>query len=182
MCSKCGTNKCCQTTSCVAPCVPCMDDCLAQKVECVWKQAFCDAKILPQIGYPSCANGVMTLTHSIGCTKIKINGLCIQSMLANNAFFSSEVSCGKWVNLYQVNIPNVPGKCGCKSSGEVYIEALVKLGISVSTDGYNWKGSCPSMLTFRSMAIGMDPCEFSKKSIAAVKAVLEHFSCDIPCC
>lgn len=173
MCSKCEQSK--------KPVGPCMSDCLAQEIECIWKEAYCDAKIIPQIGYPSCGNGVMTLTHSLGLPPIRINGLCTQSMLANNSLFTSEVSCGKWLNLYQTNLPNVPGKCGCKSSGEVYIESLVKLGISVETDGYNWKGSCPNMLTFRSKAIGMDPIDFSKKSIAAVKAVLEYFACDIGC-
>jgi len=155
-----------------------MTDCLAKQIECLWKQAFCDATILPELGVPSCACGVMTLTHNLGkCVpKVKINGLTSLSILANNAFYSAEVSCGKWLNLYQIQIPDIPGKNGCKSSGEVYNEALVKLGISIEGDHYNWKGTCPHMLAINSKAIGMHPCEFTKKQIAAIKAVLEYFN------
>lgn len=166
-------NQCCGN-----PCCPEMTDCLAKKIECIWKKAFCDATIIPKLGVPSCACGVMALTHTLGkCVpKAKINGLCVQSMLANNAFYTAEVSGNKWVNLYRIILPDIPGKCGCKSSGEIYTEALVKLGISIGSDSYNFKGSCPNTLAINSQAIGMDPCEFSKKQIAAIKAVLEYFS------
>ena len=190
MCSKCcceKQEKCCfekQEKCCFEKqesccCEPVMTDCLAKKIECVWKQAFCDAIILPEIGYPSCGNCVMTLTHGLGkCVpKLKINGLTSLSILANNAFYSAEVSCGKWLNLYQIKLPNIPGKNGCKSSGEIYDEALIKLGISIEGDNYSWKGTCPSVLTIHSKAVGMDPCEFTRKQIAAIKAVLDHFTC-----
>lgn len=155
-------------------CGPVMDDCLAKKIACIWKESFCDAMILPQIGYPSCGDCVMTLTHTLGkCyPKLKINGLCSKSMLANNAFYTAEVSCGKWLNLYQGIIPNIAGQCGCKSTGEVYIESLVKLGISVENDNYHWKGSCPNMLAISSKAIGMDPVDFTNKQIAVLKNTL----------
>jgi hypothetical protein len=167
-------NNCCE----VSCCEPAMTDCLACQIECLWKNAFCDATILPVIGVPSCACGVMTLTHGMGkcAPKLRINGLISQSMLANNAFYSAEVSCGKWINLYQIMIPDIPGTCGCKSSGEVYNEALVKLGISIEGDHYNWKGACPHKLAINSKAIGMHPLDFSKKQIAAVKAVLDYFN------
>jgi hypothetical protein len=158
-----------------------MTDCFAKQLECLWKKAFCDAIILPEIGYPSCANGVMTLTHNLGkCIPcLKIDGLTTGSILANNAFYSAEVSCCKWINLYRISLPDIPGVNGCKSSGEIYDEALVKLGISVEGDNYSWKGTCPHVLTINSKAIGMNPCEFSQKQIAAIKAVLDYFTC---CC
>lgn len=172
MCNK----SCCEVDPCC--CEPAMTDCLAKKIECLWKQAFCDATILPKIGYPSCGKCVMTLTHSLGkcIPKIKINGLPTSSMLASNAFYSAEVSCCKWLNLYQIMIPDIPGKNGCKSSGEIYNEALIKLGISVDADNYVWKGSRPNMLAINSKAVGMHPLEFTKKQIAAIKAVLEYFN------
>lgn len=159
-------------------CGPVMNDCLAKEIECIWKQSFCDAAILPVIGYPSCACGVMTLTHSLGkCfQKLSINGLKTKSIIANNAFYSAEVSDCKWLNLYQISIPDVPGECGCKSSTEVYTEALVKLGISIVNVGSNWKGTCPHIVTVNSIAIGMEPKEFTKKQIAAVKAVLNYIT------
>ena len=172
---------CCAQDPCC--CEPVMSDCLAKQIECIWKEAFCDAAILPVIGFPSCGCCVMTLTHTLGkcIPKLKINGLTSKSILANNAFYSAEVGCGKWLNLYQGIIPNIPGECGCKSSGEVYIEALVKLGISIDNDNYHWKGACPNMLAINSKAIGMNPIDFSKKQIAAIKAVLEHFT-RVQCC
>jgi len=184
MCDKCcgEVKTCCVPCQPCQPCCPVMDDCLAQKIACIWKAAFCDAIILPKVGVPSCACGVMTLKHSLGkcIPTVKINGLCVKSMLANNSFYSAEVSGGKWVNLYQGLIPNVAGKCGCKSSSEVYVETLIKFGISVDSINQVWKGSCPELITVSSKAVGMEPCEFSQKQVAAVKAVIDHFL--NPCC
>ncbi|BCS82918.1 hypothetical protein QLL95_gp1205 [Cotonvirus japonicus] len=184
----CPPPNCCPQPCCPPPCPPkccppCMDDCLARQIECLWKQEFCDAKLIPVIGIPSCSCGVMVLTHTLGkcISKLKINGLTSLSPLANNTFYSAEVSCCKWINLYQIQLPNIPGCNGCKSSGEIYTEALSKLGISIEGDGYKWKGSCPSTLSIHSKAIGMDPIEFTKKQIAAIKAVLDYFLCN-KCC
>jgi len=176
-------NKCCCDKKDVCGCEPVMTDCLAKKIECVWKEVFCDAMILPGIGYPSCNHCVMTLTHTLGkcMPKLKINGLTSKSPLANNALYSAEVSCGKWLNLYEVMIPDIAGDCGCKSSGEVYTEALVKLGISIEGDNYHWKGACPHMLAIHSKAIGMHPLDFTRKQIAALKAVMDYFMSK-PCC
>lgn len=173
----CSNCRCEKRDPCDYECEPVMTDCLAKKIECLWKKAFCDATLLPVIGIPSCNKCVMTLTHTLGeCVKkIKINGLTTKSILANNAFYSAEVSCGKWLNLYHVVIPNIPGNCGCKSSGEVYAEALIKLGISLESESYDWKGTCPNVLAVNSKSIGMHPIEFTKKQIAAVKAVIENF-------
>jgi len=126
---------------------------------------------------------VVTITHTLGnCVpRLTINGLLTNSPLANNAFYSFEVSCGKWLNLYEIQLPNIAGQCGCKSSGEVYTEALVKLGISIDGDGYKWKGSCPNTLVIFSKAIGMNPIDFSKKQITAIKTVIEYFLSK-PCC
>lgn len=188
MCDKCCSekkyNNCCSEKKDICGCEPVMNDCLAKKIECLWKESFCDATLLPVIGYPSCGNCVATLTHNLGkCIPIvKINGLCSKSILANNSFYSAEVSNCKWLNLYSITLPDIPGKCGCKSSGEVYIEALVKLGISIDGDNYNWKGTCPHMLNINSKAVGMHPFEFTKKQIAAIKAVLDYFAKSSCCC
>lgn len=168
-------TKCCEKESC--ECKPVMTDCLAKEIECLWREAFGDAIILPIIGCPSKSNGVMTLTHSICLCPTVINQLPSLSPLANNAFYSAEVSCGKWLNLYEIMIPDIPGKKGCRSSGEVYTRALTKQGISVEGDHYHWKGACPTMLAINSKAIGMHPIEFSKKQICAIKKVLKKFIC-----
>lgn len=175
MCSKC--NKCCDN-SCKYECCPVMSDCLAKQIECAFKKVFPDAAILPCIGMPSNNKCVMTLTHSLcPCAPvIKINGLESNSLLVNNAFFSSEVSCGKWLNMYQINFPNVPGKCGCKSLSEIYTEAIVKMGISVEDQSTVFKGICPDIITISSQAIDMDPIEFVKKQLCALKSTLKQNS------
>ena len=158
-------------------CVNIMDDCLARKVECIFKKTFCDAEILPCIGLPSNNSCVMTLMHKLSqCAPcLKINGLTTKS-LANHSFYSGEVSCGQWLNLYQVNLPNVAGKCGCKSSSDIYTEALVKMGISIDSLTVPWKGACPDIVTVHSKAIGMHPVEFAKKQTCALKSTLDYLS------
>lgn len=198
MCDKCCEKPCCKKIDCcpkkfccekIDYCCPVMDDCLAREIECLWKKAFCDATIVPCLGQPSQSCGVLLLTHSLGnslgkCHQHTINGLPIRSPLASYALYSAEVSKGQWVNLYEIMLPDIPGKCGCKSSTEVYVEALVKLGISVEGDHYHWKGMCPYSFAIHSKAIGMDPCTFTKKQIAALKATIEYIncSCNLGCC
>lgn len=192
MCDKCCETKCCvKIDSCckkVDCCGPVMDDCLAKQLECMWKKSFCDATIVPCIGQPSKTCGVLLLTHTLNKLLNKcpptINGLSVKSPLANNAFYSAEVSECQWVNLYEIILPDIPGKCGCKSSTEIYIEALVKLGISVEGNDSKWKGMCPYSLSIKSKAIGMDPQSFTKKQISAIKATIEYIncSCNLGCC
>lgn len=173
-CKRSNCNSCCER--------PEMTDCLAQQIECIFKQEFCDAQILPQIGYPSCNNCVATITHSVSsCGKNKIDGLTTNSLLVNNAFYSGEVSDCKYVNLYSISIPDIPGECGCKSSGEIYTEALGKFGISVDGSGYNWKGACPHTISVHSKAIGMHPCEFAKYQVASLRAVRKYYSGNNSC-
>lgn len=197
MCSKacCKPDPCCQPDPCCNPCNPCCDpccdvpkmtDCLATQIECIWKKSFCDAALLPKIGFPSCGNGVMTLTHRIDqcAPRIRINGLTSKSILVNNSFYSAEVSGCKWLNIYTISLPNVPGQCGCKSSAEVYTEALIKMGISIGSMTNLINGACPDTLSITSMAIGMNPCKFSQKQINAIKCVLKYIrckSCDTCC-
>lgn len=174
-CTPCNPSSC---NPCIPCCTPILTDCLAQQLECLWKQTFCDALILPQIGFPSCGDGVMTLTHTLkNCCKQfpRINGLCTKSPLANNATYTVEITCCRWLNLYSIPLPNVAGTNGCKSSSEVYEEALIKLGISVDKSNLIWKGICPSILLVSSKAIGMDPCDFTRRQIAAIKIVLEYY-------
>lgn len=175
-----GKSDCCGDSYdyCNKRCGPEMTDCLADKVACIWKQAFCDAMIIPKLGVPSCSCGVMVLTHSLSKCQadLKINGLKTKSMLANNAMYSAEVTCDKWLNLYQITLPDIPGKNGCKSSIEIYTEALAKMCISIDSVSNAWTGASPASITVRSKAFCMDPCEFSKKQICAIKAVIENFS------
>ena len=153
-----------------------MTDQLAKQIEAEWKNSFPDASILPVIGYPSKGNGVMTLTHSMGnkMPKAKINGLTSLSPLANNALYSAELTGGKWLNLYEIMIPDITPGPGMKSSGEVYVETLAKLGILVQGDHYHWKAMDPFMLAIHSKGLNMHPIEFTRKQIQAIKAAMQQ--------
>jgi len=152
-------DRCCCEKKC---CPDQINDCLVKKLECIWKNKFCDATLINKVGYPN--NCVIFITHTIKKCKSKINGLNTKSPLVNNGFYTAEFTECKWLNLYEAKIPDIPGKCGCKSSGEIYIESLSKMGISIENDDYNWKGETPRYLNIRSKAIGMDPTDFSKKT------------------
>jgi len=152
-----------------------LDDRLALLILAEWQKSFPDAMIFPTIGFPSKSGGVLTLTHSFGknnMPKLRINGLVSQSPLANNALYSTEITGGQWLNLYEVMIPDVPGKNGSKSSGEIYTETIIQSGISVEGDHYHWKGANPPMLAIHSKSIGMHPIEFAQKVSQALNFVM----------
>src|SRR3982751_6209985 len=84
-----------------------VDDKLALKVQTLWQRAFSDAALLPVIGFPSNSGGVLTLTHTDGSGhNMRINGLPSKSPLANNALYSAECSKGRYLNLYEIMIPD----------------------------------------------------------------------------
>jgi hypothetical protein len=152
-----------------------MNDGVASLVLDVWRKAFHDAALLPVIGYPSKNQGVMTLTHTMGSPPMTIDGLVSRSPLANNALYSCEVSGGTWLNLYEIMLPDVPGLHGEPSSCQRYMNAAMKLGISVSASHYHWTGALMDgrfPLALHSEAAGMDPFEFSKRTIAALHAAM----------
>ena len=101
-----------------------------------------------------------------------INGLKSKSPLANNALFSTEITDGKFINLYDIMLPDIPGKCGEKSTVQFYMDALTKLNIQVAASHHHWTGLKPFMLSIHSYNIGMCPEEFTKKTLHALKETL----------
>ena len=153
-----------------------MDDAAAAQVTNVWKSMFPDAAPLPGIGLPSQNKGVMTLTHTMGGPPMTINGLPSGSPLANSALFSSEVSGGRWLNLYEIMLPDIPGVNGASSSVERYVETLVRNGVSTGGDHYHWKGArmmAMPVFAIHSQSTGlMDPIAFSAIHLAAIRNAL----------
>lgn len=154
-----------------------MNDCLAKELEKQWKQVFPDATILPVIGYPSKGNGVVTITHTMGdCKFLKINGLKSKSPLSNNALFSSECSDGKYINLYEIMLPDIPGKCGEPSTVQIYVNTLQEYGLDVAGNHYHWTGAKMDgyfPLAIHHQNIGMAPHEFVCRTLKALKVVKE---------
>lgn len=155
-----------------------------------WKQLFPDADILPVIGYPSNNKGVCTITHGfdflvknqngephlVKMPKPTLNGISSFSPLTNNALFSTELNQGKYINLYEVMLPEIPGKDGNPSNTQIYIQLLNKFGIHTSAIHFHWQGASMNMGETSMQAIHSQttdhatPYHFVQSQIQALKA------------
>lgn len=161
-----------------------VNDRLAKRVEAEWKEAFDDATLFPVIGLPSNNNGVLLLTHTDGSGhKMSINGLKSSSPLANNALYSAECVKGQYMNLYEIMVPDIPGKKGEPSTAEIYVKLLQKEGLNVAGVHFHWWGSAMfkpehgkpidrGVTAVHHQAIGMHPIDFSRATIKALKKTL----------
>jgi len=153
-----------------------MNDELAHAVERLWRQSFDEAMLIPVIGVPSTADGVMTLTHDMGDDLMSINGQPSRSPLANYALYSAECSQNLYLNLYEVMIPDIPGRHGNYSTAEFYVNRLRDLGLDVAGVHFHWWGQhvldCDrGVIAIHHQKSGMHPLEFSRRTIAALEAV-----------
>lgn len=156
-----------------------VDDQVAVHVEKIWKRAFPDSALLPVIGFPSNSGGVGTLTHTMGDGMLmKINGLTSRSPLANNALYSFECSKGKYINLYEIMLPDIPGKHGEISTVQYYTNLLRKYGLDVASSHYHFTGM---FLIPEATLIGaihhqstsdLTPEEFSRRTIRALQKTI----------
>lgn len=159
---------------------PSLDDNTARGIVNVWRQLFPDAAPLPGIGLPSQGKGVLTLTHSgnmrdmAPMPPMAINGLPSQSPLANNALASHEISNGRWINLYEIMLPEIPGTNGGPSSVQRYVNALERQGIDVAGNHYHWTGGTMMgrfPVAIHSQSSSIDPTRFAQAHINALRAV-----------
>jgi hypothetical protein len=148
-----------------------MTDRECKNVERVFKRVDKNATVLPGIGLPSQNDGVCTITHTMGpgSPKLKINGLESNSPLANNALFSAECAQGKYLNLYEMMLPeglsSVPGD---KSKVEKYAEQLNRSGINVAGSHWHWWASDPFVAAIHHQNVGMNPVNFAAKTTDAL--------------
>lgn len=154
---------------------PSVNDQLARRVERVWKKAFPSASVFPELGVPSKNGGVLLLTHGMdGMPPMKINGLVMKSPLANNALYSAEVTGGKYMNLYEIMIPDIPGRHGDLSTAQVYIKALQDLNLEVNGTHFHWNGATVFPNDKNATAVhhskaDMHPMEFTIRTIMALE-------------
>ena len=154
-----------------------VDDALAERILKLWQAVFPDAAFIAK---PSQGNGVATITHTMGDgVLMKINGLPSKSPLANNALYSFECSEGIYMNLYEIMLPDIPGKHGEKSTVEEYTSLLEKYGLSVAGNHYHWYGSFLNPKATLVAAVHhqttnnkFDPETFSKLTIRALKKTM----------
>ena len=158
-----------------------LDDNAARGIVSVWRQLFPDAAPLPGIGLPSQGKGVLTLTHSAGAMRgmqpmppMTINGLPSNSPLANNALASHEISNGRWLNLYEIMLPEIPGARGMPSSAQRYVDALQRQGVDVAGNHYHWTGGTMMghfPLAIHSQSSSLDPVRFAQAHVNAIRSV-----------
>ena len=156
-----------------------LDDNTARSIVNVWRQFFPDAAPLPGIGLPSQNKGVLTLTHSAGNMRgmtpmppMTINGLPSNSPLANNALASHEVSNGRWLNLYEIMLPESPGANGAPSTVQHYVDTLQAQGVDVAGNHYHWSGGTMMgrfPIAVHSQSSALDPVRFAQAHVNAVK-------------
>lgn len=154
-----------------------VDDKFARKVETLWKEYYSDATLLPIVGVPSTGGGVGLLTHTMGDNmKMRINGLKSLSPISNNALYSFETSGGKFINLYETMVPDLPGHNGSKSTGQIYLNALRDNGLDVAGVHFHWSGGTmhpgdKMVLAVHHQKINMDPLDFSRRTIESLQEV-----------
>lgn len=153
-----------------------LTDADANQIVSLWKQSFTDAAILPVIGYPSNSNGVVTITHTVG-HKMSINGLVSNSPLANNALYSSECTGNKFLNMYEIMLPDIPGTNGSPSTVQIYTRELARQGLDVAGVHFHWWGSnvAPGntlVAAIHHQNIGMTPMEFSQRTLNALEVAM----------
>ena len=161
---------------------PTLDDNAAIGIVNIWRQLFPDATPLPGIGLPSQNKGVLTLTHSAGLMRgmqpmppMTINGLPSNSPLANNALASHEVSNGRWLNLYEIMLPEIPGAGGAPSAVQRYVDGLSAQGVDVAGNHYHWSGGQMAgrfPLAIHSQSSTLDPAAFAQAHVNAIKRAL----------
>lgn len=167
-----SSSSCSSDSDCI------VDDRSAKEVEAIWDEAFSGAILLPVIGFPSNSGGVGTLTHGMGDgILLSINGLPSKSPLSNNALYSFECSQGHYLNLYEIMLPDIPGRDGEDSTVEIYVNLLYKYGLSVAGVHFHWWGQNlirgnTLISAIHHQAIDMDPKEFSRKTIKALKKTM----------
>lgn len=158
-----------------------LDDMHALAIVNRWRQLFPDAAPLPGIGMPSQNKGVLTLTHTMTMPGLKappmlINGLPSNSPLANNALYSAEVTNGRWLNLYEIMLPEFPGVRGGPSAVQRYVNTLQAQGVDVAGNHYHWSGGTTMghfPIAVHSQSSNLEPMQFVQAHINAIHRAMQ---------
>lgn len=158
-----------------------LSDDTARQVQALWQAAFSDATLFPGIGLPSQDNGVLFLTHTLQLGKVmKINGLPASSPLAANSLYSAENIRGKTFNIYEAQVPDIPGVNGADSTSQIYTKALIANGLVPAGSHFHWTGEYffdgnvrdHNVTAIHHQDYGMDALVFTAKTIQALQTVV----------
>lgn len=156
-----------------------VNDCLAVCIKDLWEKSFPDTFILPVVGFPSNnGNKYAVFSHTLGTPPMLVNGLPSLSPLSNNALYSFEFSRGKFINLYEIMLPDIPGKHGERSTVQIYVNALRDNGLDVASLHWHFYGGVADpkdrgVMAIHHQNIGLSPDEFTKKTINALNKTID---------
>lgn len=156
-------------------------DQLAARVLRRFKTKFADAALLPVIGEPSTAGGVAVLTHTMGTNMpMRLAGVTSNSPVANNALYSFQVTGGKYLNLYETMVPDLPGANGEASTTQLYVNKLRDLGLDVAGVHFHWLAGTMvqndhMVHAIHHQKIGMEPSVFASKTVEALTFIMPFF-------
>lgn len=146
---------------------------ITEQVIQLWKENFPGFAVITM---PS-QDGVLTLTHGMDMPLLKINNFPSKSPLSNNGLFSTEVSKDRFLTLYEVMLPDIPGPYGERSTADIYVKAIEKAGMDTAGVHFHWwassvfPGKDHGVTAVHHQAIGMNPVEFSQKTIQILQQV-----------
>jgi hypothetical protein len=155
-----------------------INDELAESINNKWKKYYPDSFILPVIGFPSYNNNKLAIfSHSLSMPPMMVNGLPVQSPLANNAIYTFECTRGKFLNLYEIMLPDIVGKPGSPSTVQIYVNALRDNGLDVAGVHWHFWGGVADpedrgVFAIHHQNVGMHPREFTKATIKALEKAL----------
>jgi len=75
---------------------------------------------------------------------MKIDGLLSLSPVASNSLYSvysAENINGKTFNIYEAQVPDIPGKNENPSTAQIYAQALCEEGLTLAGNHMHWSGS-----------------------------------------
>lgn len=153
-----------------------IDERFAYRLQQMWKRYFHDTK-------SSLERGIFTLTSRIECEPLLVNGIPSKSTLVNNGIYSLEFSEGKYINLFEVPVPDLRGDFGKKdayhhcTTVQFYIDELKNQGLNVTGVSRNWncvEDPYSSHLVYNvyHKKINMDPILFCRATINSLNKVI----------
>ena len=121
---------------------------------------------------------------------MKIDSLPSISPVAANSLYSAENINGKTLNIYEVQIPDIPGMNGADSTAQIYVKALTANGLAVAGSHFHWTGEYffdgpvkdHNVAAVHHQQYDMDAKTFTTKTIAAIQVAVAAIKGPSWCC
>jgi len=102
-------------------------------------------------------------THTV------VNGIESQSHLLKFAMFSTECYHGKWISLFEIQLPDKRNTApGSPSLVDLYIQDLCKSGLSIGGVHFHYLGVDPNMIAVHHQSTEKDGMSFAMSTVQAL--------------